>query len=242
MSESARPNPRSIRHKRILDLAAENPDASLEDLAAELPSVTPDLVERVLDEYGDPADEDDTDSMTDKPEVTEKQQRTLQVIHDHPEATQREIADLLDVSTATVSNRVNSIEGFDWQTRTEFTNTVFGADESSDTAANEDDSVESDDSLDTPENLSADDSIERDAAPVTNSALLAETGVVELEETLSEIEERLASIEAILQDGASGDESAFRDPDLVHKLVHALVESEDITKEEELRVLEDLLT
>lgn len=53
--------PRAVIHKRILDVAAEKPDASLEELADEFPSATPELVERVFDEYGDPADDDSSD-------------------------------------------------------------------------------------------------------------------------------------------------------------------------------------
>lgn len=64
--------PKSIRHEKILDRAAKKPDASLAELADGIPSATPDLVEHVLDEYGDPAS--DTDSMEptdDRPETTD---------------------------------------------------------------------------------------------------------------------------------------------------------------------------
>ena len=47
--------PRAMVHKRILDVARGNPESTLEDLAAEVPAATPDLVDRVLAEYGDPA-------------------------------------------------------------------------------------------------------------------------------------------------------------------------------------------
>src|SRR6056297_20464 len=47
--------PKSMRHKQILDAAADEPDASISDLARAVPSATPDLVERVLEEHGDPA-------------------------------------------------------------------------------------------------------------------------------------------------------------------------------------------
>lgn len=47
--------PRATIHKRILDAAASAPDASLADIADGVSGATPDLVERVLDEYGDPA-------------------------------------------------------------------------------------------------------------------------------------------------------------------------------------------
>lgn len=48
--------PRAVIHKRILESAASRPDASVEELAEDLAGASPELVERVLDEYGDPAE------------------------------------------------------------------------------------------------------------------------------------------------------------------------------------------
>lgn len=50
--------PQSLRQRRVLDEAAERPDASIEDIAGAVSTASPDLVERVLDEYGDPAAEE----------------------------------------------------------------------------------------------------------------------------------------------------------------------------------------
>jgi predicted DNA binding protein len=49
--------PKSIRQKRILSIAAKNPDASLKQIASKVATATPDVVERVLEEYGDPAEQ-----------------------------------------------------------------------------------------------------------------------------------------------------------------------------------------
>lgn len=49
--------PQSIRHQRILDIAGEQPQASMESIAEQVPSATVELVEHVLEEYGDPADD-----------------------------------------------------------------------------------------------------------------------------------------------------------------------------------------
>ncbi|MFB6191979.1 MAG: hypothetical protein ABEI11_01515 [Haloarculaceae archaeon] len=55
MSQSREPDtPRAVIHKRILDVAADQPDASMAAIADEITGATTDLVERVLDEYGDP--------------------------------------------------------------------------------------------------------------------------------------------------------------------------------------------
>jgi DNA-binding MarR family transcriptional regulator len=47
--------PPAIIHKRILDAAEANPNASIDGLADEIGGASPSLVERVLDQYGDPA-------------------------------------------------------------------------------------------------------------------------------------------------------------------------------------------
>lgn len=237
MSKSEPPStqPKSIRQKRILDIAADNPDATLAEIAEQIPSVSADHVDRVLDQYGDPAASDESDpdqsppgspdensnadadldskgsadgqatteatnqahelpSATDKepdgPSITEppdtasqmdpeteaettepgvepepageaepsdesaetaesgvntssptdeptdeptpdpdgltqKERETLRAISYEPTATQDQIADMLSVSRATVSNRVNAIPGFNWADRDSFVEAVF---------------------------------------------------------------------------------------------------------------------
>lgn len=49
--------PRAVIHKRILEAAESRPEASMEALAADLAGASPALVERVLEEYGDPGSE-----------------------------------------------------------------------------------------------------------------------------------------------------------------------------------------
>lgn len=165
--------PRAIIHKQILGVAADEPDASMEAIADEVSGVTASTVERVLEEYGDPAaeggatedgqeDPDSTPTPTgeertvtdggaapsetdaggnavsstdvfsasdtaavatdsspriDPASLTQKQAETLRAIRKYPDATQAELADMLGVSSPTISQRVNSIEGFDWTDR-----------------------------------------------------------------------------------------------------------------------------
>lgn len=132
-------------HQRIMDVAAEQPDASLGEIADAVPGAQTGMVERVLDEYGDPADTDESESaesahdsgesVPDLDALTEKQRETMYAIQASPEATQRELADTLDVSAATISQRVNGISGFQWSQRESFANAVIdaqdGADETS---------------------------------------------------------------------------------------------------------------
>jgi hypothetical protein len=47
--------PRAVVHRNILDVAEAEPDASIEGIAQRVSGATVPLVERVLENYGDPA-------------------------------------------------------------------------------------------------------------------------------------------------------------------------------------------
>ena len=129
--------PRAVIHKQILDAAEARPDATIEELATAVSGATADLVERVLDEYGDPNRELPPDSsgnavteshpspQTVHEHLTETQLETLRCIYEHPPASQREIASLLDVTHTTVYHRVQTIEGFEWADRWAFVKGLF---------------------------------------------------------------------------------------------------------------------
>ena len=242
--------PKSMRHKQILDIAAEQPEASLEEIAEDIPSATADLVENVLEKYGDPASdegsavEDDTSAQAqkneeeeDKPEspanngtdsfekwtsdknetptdlhtidVTESQREVLQVVKNQPEATQREIGKTLDVSAATVSNRVNSIPGFDWERRREIAETLFDKN---------------------------DPKSEHECTTMTTPESDQDASIAQLQERVQSIEEHVNGHDPDLVA-----ESGLADPELMHKVLHACLNSEAITEEEELQILKGLL-
>ena len=236
--------PKSIRHKKILDRAAEHPDASLEKLAEGIPSATPDLVEHVLEEYGDPGEDpqplgttddrsasdsgaNDAKSSTDSDDekdqsvaptypmpsdLSKKQRRTLQAIHEDPTATQSEIAEQLDVSPPTVSNRVNDLENFEWEERENYVNAVFG-----------------EPAVDDLESGPASDVSATDGGP--------DISIEQFETRLERIERKLESRQ---QSGATP--AVFTDTEVLHKVVHACMASERNTEDEELRILETLLS
>lgn len=223
-----------MRHKRILEVAAEHPEASMAELAAEVPSATVDLVENILEQYGDPAQEidddqpddrvdesidgdaaagdaeamcDDADEPTDYPspeELSEKQRETLRAIVRYPTAPQRELAEVLDITAATVSNRVNGIEGFEWDDRASFAEAVVDAE----TVGDED--------TETTETMSS------------NGTAL-KSAVEDLEDRVSDLERQLESTE---------NDCGLGDTDLTHKIVHACMDSETISQEEELQIIE----
>lgn len=268
--------PKSIRHKKILDAAAEHPDASLEELAEAIPSATADLVDRVLEEYGDPSDEaaveppdagppaapadhdpteaDDAEGdAADGPphstppeypspeRLSEKERRTLRAIHENPTGTQADVAEALGVSAPTVSNRVNGIEGFEWQRRRAFVDAVF---EDAESAA----TTESDSTTDPNANPDSDSARGRSApdggavADVGPSGTATEGGA---EPHLESLRRRLAALERAV-DARSGatpraGNARFDDPELLQKTIHACMDSDAISDAEERRILEVLV-
>lgn len=75
---------------------------------------------------GDPgpptaASRDDADGLT------EKQLEVLRLVHEHPDASQRELGGRLGVSASTVHNRLAGVDGFEWDDRWEFVRRLFEA-------------------------------------------------------------------------------------------------------------------
>ena len=230
--------PRAVIHKRILDLAEERPDASMEAIAENVSGANVEIVEQVLEEYGDPGQDADPDepsvadstdqhpaesddgnqSMNDngplddavptaaREKLTDRQLETLKAIYRQPEATQAEIADHLDMSKSTINTRVNSIDGFEWETRKQFVTSLF------------------DDYGEVPG-----DDLDPDR-------------VTELTEELDEIASKIERIERRLDRQTSIGQSALDDPDLAHKVVHACLTSDMVSEEEELQLLREMTT
>ena len=112
------------------DSAATEPAAAddLEDRTTDAPAVVTEPESR----HSAPLESTTTDdSQVDPPlepsDLTEKQRETLHEIRERPDATQAELADRLGVTAATINQRVNAIEGFDWSGRREFVDALFAS-------------------------------------------------------------------------------------------------------------------
>ena len=133
--------------------------------------------------------------------LTEKQRETLRAIAERPAATQAELADELGVSSPTISQRVNSIDGFDWSNRHAFVDAVF--DDSSDgrsalEAADDDDA--GDNGGDGDDDADANSDGEAANAPADSDANDDETTETaderrELRERVDELARTVASLE-----------------------------------------------
>lgn len=240
--------PRAIVHKRILEVAKARPDATIEEIAREVSGATVSLVERVLEEYGDPGEKSATavppetstgsqansngsqpesndvsgshsgerdeerpktqdeegpeataESRSDsrdgtRPEpkaedLSETQYETLQLIYEHPTASQREIAAMLDIAHTTVYHRLQPIEGFSWVERWEYVTALFEAKDRERRTAVED----------------------------------------------------LAELNGHLTGSSDSDCCHFADPELAQKVIHAVIDADDITDDEVHLVVDELL-
>lgn len=251
--------PKSMRHKQILDAAADHPDASVEDLASMVPSATADLVERVLDEHGDPAADDAVDSSpeehtaeedtaNDQPSaestadseageptlaaLSDKQRAVLEHVAMDPTATQQAIGERLDVTGATVSNRVNDIDGFSWSNRRSFVTKLFATNETPPATA----SVQPQS-----ENGSSEDE------PVATERNESEPATDDIDVVGSQLDALLDELETAKVDNdkegstTSNDRlTALEDPELVHKTVQCWLEDDRFSKADELALLRAL--
>lgn len=304
--------PKSIRQKRILSLAAENPDASMAQLADEVATATPEVVESVLETYGDPAespmsggqaeqtatsdggspnpesesvtvdeatggttgtqspvelakqaDPEDVPSSTSgdsvpSPEtLTPKQRETLVAIRDHPDATQRELAEILGVSAPTVSNRVNAIPSFEWDQRRLFVDLVLGSesgsesgDERNGAGAESTDASETNALGDETARQTADEPAEERFESPRSVAGQESDGVEHVTvqaQQLDGVIERLDRLSERLDESQrdGGEDSAgavaLDDPELAHKVIQACMEFEDISEAEELAIIRRLV-
>lgn len=241
--------PRAVIHKRILEVANDQPDASVDALAAEVSGTTPDIVERILSEYGDPAESSNDTNPTSTQDIsaestvpepdslTQSQRELLHAIFEHPNATQRDLAELLDISGSTVSRRAHSIDGFTWERRGTFAAAVFESvadPDGIDQADGEADDAE-------PDGGEPDDAEPTSKASETTSKREASTGSdpSETHESATRATDADQRVETVDETKASG--SVFAAPDLLHKVIHACVKSDSITEEEELRIIQELL-
>ncbi|WP_440771388.1 winged helix-turn-helix transcriptional regulator [Natronorubrum sp. DTA28] len=84
---------------------------------------------------------------------------------------------------------------------------------------------------------SSDDAVPSDAG--TPSAP-GDESVTELTEQLEAVTQRLESLERRLEDDSASESGALSDPELAHKVVHACLSAENISEDEELRLLKEM--
>jgi len=260
-SESARAGgistvPRAVIHKKILDAAATNPDASMAELGDLVSGASVELVEQVLDDYGDPgtdagsSDQGDGASAPadDASEQSQDEPRTDQTTAMHDQDRRADVASIVRPSDLTEKQRetLRAIAERPEATQAEL------ADELGVSGATINTRVNSIPGFDWASRQEfADAMIDNDR---TNSNEERDDGGNEVVEEqpadesrrdrgdrVADLERRLERLETTLEseDGECND--LLGDADLVHKLVHACMVSERISEDEELRILEAVL-
>lgn len=169
---------------------------------------------------------DTLDSIADLPHA---QREVLREVAADPKATQETIGERLGVSGSTVSNRVKDIPGFDWRNRESFITDMMP--DSGTTAVVSDGGVAQD--VTPTESDEPTDSANEDMA----------VAISEIQSSLDQIETTLDSITDTSSDNSqSNDPGILQDPELVHRVVHACIESDAISEAEELEILRAILT
>jgi hypothetical protein len=249
--------PRAVIHTRILDVARDNPDASLADIADEVSGANADLVDRVLSEYGDPGE---TETETEpEPEKTmsedghqtngeaEGQETDDSGQHDPPSDPPTDPDELTDKQLQTVRavyERTDATQG-DIADRLGVTRATVSR------RLNDIPGFEWSDRETFTSNLFDDTEFETDS-PVgdggTGAASANDVTTDDAETTdttdagpsLDGLESRLAAVEESVGTAESTADRPIR-RELAHKVVHVAMESERITEEEELELIAALL-
>ena len=233
--------PKSIRHKQILDIAADRPDASIEAIADNVPSATVDLVENVLEEYGDPASNGTGDPATAAEEpstspepteaddqqpvesVAEPEDRHNRVDLSSVSDRQREVLTAIHARPQATQREIGEQLAVSAATVNKSVNAIRGFE-----WTNRDEIV-------------ADlfGATSREPAEMNTMATNDQTSTTDVDR----LSDRISSIEQHLDatpEQGSGDRG-LDDPELLHKVLRACFESDDISEAEEREVLETLI-
>lgn len=183
-------------------------------------------------------------SIPDISELTEKQLETMQAIRERPTATQAELADELGVTSATINQRVNSISGFDWSNRHVFVEKLFyraGLSNEYETETSVDSRTETSNSTET-STVSSENTasmMDHDTSRSNTDDELANQQYEDLSSQVDKLSEQLEALEQRVETQSSS--ASFSDPALAHKVIHACVTSDQISEEEELRIIENII-
>ena len=183
--------------------------------------------------------ETESETMTDDTpvrapeELSDKELAVLEVVAERPDATQEEIADVLGVSRATISKRASGIEGFDWQRRATFVDRLFGDEVGTLTRGAAESSTVPPSSLERVDARTDGDRRRTVESELDSGGAVDRNKIVA---RLDRIESRLDSLES-REARAKG----ISDPTLAHKVVHACMESDKVSEEEELQVVSAVL-
>lgn len=255
--ETANP-PRAILHKRILDVAESNPDVSMAEIADQVSGASVDMVETVLEEYGDPVDE-----LTDEPGIatngTSPSDRAAPEEVEEPDSTSSEgIPETPDPSSETDEVRKTSPEqDTEANPHDEAPAPASDRDDLTDDQlkalrliherpnASQGELAEEFDVTRTTVNRWVNDipgfewnRRQEIVAQLLNGELGVESSSAD-QPAVDRLRDRIDHVEARINE--TDPRTTELDPDLVHKIMHACLQSERISDDEELAILKALM-
>lgn len=190
------------------------------------------------------------ETFPDPEALTDTQLETLKAIHNSPNATQKELSSQFNVTAASICQRVSSIKGFDWSERQKFTEELFdspaGTSEVSQfqsktglQSADAGKQTEPEPDKMTEEKHQKDVSgiDEKDEANSGGDKI----GVCECTGKIKTLAAQIDQLDQRLAEHSQTAAGEQLDPDLVHKVVHACVKSDQISEDEELEILRTLM-
>lgn len=141
--------------------------------------------------------------VPDPESLTEKRLEVVRAIHDQPHATQAELADQLGVSRATISQRVNAIDGFEWSDRQEYVEAVFEGQK-----------------------------------PMSDGN---GPSVEQLATQIDSLTDRIEHLEQTIRELSDAQSAAFDDPELAATVVRACLDSDTVTEQEEQQIIVEVI-
>ncbi|WP_018256265.1 winged helix-turn-helix transcriptional regulator [Halomicrobium katesii] len=230
--------PRALIHKKILDTAQSNPTAATAEIATAVSGASVELVEQVLQEYGDPAAEDDqpvesddqdtVDDETPEPEDGEAEPRIS------AETGSGEKGEGVDLAALDEKQRetLRAIHRQPAATQAEIADTL---DVSRATIPKRVNDIPG---FDWPSRQAFVEALfETDAESDDDLAAFEES----LTESLEELTARIETIETELQTTTPTANAVHVEPGLLYKVVHACMDADYISRDEELQLLRRLL-
>lgn len=231
--------PRAVIHKKILDEAESRPGASVEELADHVNGASVGLVERVFEEYGDPAAGESgpagagTESNEGNPEMSNPKANgsmsktdSNSVDQTEPEGVeltekQRAVLQAIRESPDATQSELADQFGVTQSTINNRLNTIEGFDWKRRHAFTE--------------AMLEDETTEDDGGP-------GPATVQDLSNRLDDLSEQVSALKRRLDDTERTGASPFDDPDLACAVVRACIDSEEVNGDEEDKILKTVIT
>lgn len=217
-------HPRAVIHKQILKTAESNPNSTLTAIAEEVSGASTDLVENVLAEYGDPAQPPETESSptenqsmtgSSSPEPIDEQETEIEDLVDTTDLSERQLQTLREIQRNPEASQQEIAENLGL------------------TAAAISNRLSDIDGFDWNERKQFVNAMPEPRLVANGGPQLDHNGVDSLRERVEAIERTL--------DGESQLNRSDLSPELIHKVLHACMESERISEEEELDIIRAIL-